>query len=162
MTATRDDPKADAVLPPIVEESKRTARPGLSPEEIDRSIAEERGSWNERDRRIEPCHGEARAQRRRSERETEPAPGPTVATGDAPEGPSIRTVGRRSTPAAGVLRAPTPEEEDWVRRMSTYRTRVPKGVFRYRSAEESNADWERWRAALLAEGAGIERVGDGR
>jgi hypothetical protein len=61
-----------------------------------------------------------------------------------------------------VLRAPTPEEQEWVRRMSAYRTRVPKGVFRYASAEQANADWDRWRAALLAEGARVDRVGDGR
>ena len=162
LTATRDDPNAAAAPPPFVDESNRTARPGLSPQAIDRYIAEERASWGERDRRIEECHAEARAQSRRSEREERPAPGLTMATGDVSSGRSSRTVGRRSAPPAGVLRAPTPEEEDWVRRMSAYRTRVPKGVFCYRSAEESNADWERWRAAMLAEGAGIERVGDGR
>jgi hypothetical protein len=73
-----------------------------------------------------------------------------------------RAVGGRTPPPAGVLRAPTPEEQDWVRRMSTYRTRVPKGVFRYASAAEANADWDRWRAEALAEGAGIERATEGR
>ena len=73
----------------------------------------------------------------------------------------FRTIGRRRTPPAGVLRAPTPEEQDWVMRMSAYRTRVPKGVFRYASAEEANADWDRWRAALLAEGAGLDRTDNG-
>jgi hypothetical protein len=29
-------------------------------------------------------------------------------------------------------------------------TRVPKGVFRYRSMTEANADWERWHAELVA------------
>jgi hypothetical protein len=75
---------------------------------------------------------------------------------------TVRTVGRRSQPPAGVPRAPAPEEQDWVRRMSAYCTRVPKGVFRYASAEEANADWDRWRAALLAEGTGIDRFGDER
>ena len=40
-----------------------------------------------------------------------------------------------------------------IRAMSNYRTRVPKGVFRYRSHEEANADWERWQAELVAETA---------
>jgi hypothetical protein len=79
-----------------------------------------------------------------------------------PERTVFRTIGRRRTPPAGVLRAPTPEEQDWVRRMSAYRTRVPKGVFRYASAEEANADWDRWRADSLAEGAGVERSSEGR
>lgn len=75
---------------------------------------------------------------------------------------TVRVVGRRTPPPTGVLRAPTPEEQDWVRRMSTYRTRVPKGVFRYASAEEANADWDRWRAALLKEAPGIDRSGEQR
>lgn len=28
---------------------------------------------------------------------------------------------------------------------------MPKGIFRYRSHEEANADWERWNAELVAE-----------
>ncbi len=74
---------------------------------------------------------------------------------DAPR----RTIGKRRTPdlvqrAAQALRGqagPTPEEIAWIRSMSQYRTRVPKGVFRYRSHEEANADWERWHAELVAE-----------
>jgi hypothetical protein len=46
---------------------------------------------------------------------------------------------------------PTAEEIEWIRSMSQYRTRVPKGVFRYRSHAEANADWERWHAELVAE-----------
>jgi hypothetical protein len=34
--------------------------------------------------------------------------------------------------------------------MALTRTRVPKGVFRYRSMAEANADWERWHAELVA------------
>lgn len=34
--------------------------------------------------------------------------------------------------------------------MSQRRTRVPKGLFRYRSHAEANADWTRWQAAAVA------------
>jgi hypothetical protein len=69
-----------------------------------------------------------------------------------------RIIGRRRSPdlatrtgtAAGGAAGPTPEEIEWLRAMSNYRTRVPKGVFRYRSHEEANADWERWHAELVA------------
>ena len=72
-----------------------------------------------------------------------------------------RTIGRRRSPdlatrsrtAAAGATGPTPEEIEWIRAMSNYRTRVPKGVFRYRSHEEANADWERWHAELVAETA---------
>lgn len=74
----------------------------------------------------------------------------------------VRAVGRRLTPPAGVLRAPTSEEQDWVRRMGAVRTRVPKGVFRYASAAEANADWDRCRTESVAEGAGHEPVIGGR
>jgi hypothetical protein len=64
-----------------------------------------------------------------------------------------RIVGRRAHRAIGELRAPTPEERAWVRAMATRRTRVPKGVFRYRTMEEANADWEHWHVDLVAETA---------
>jgi hypothetical protein len=71
-----------------------------------------------------------------------------------------RTVGRRLAPdlalrlrTTGDAAGPTLEEIEWIRAMSNYRTRVPKGVFRYRSHEEANADWERWHAELVAETA---------
>jgi hypothetical protein len=32
----------------------------------------------------------------------------------------------------------------------THGVRAPRGVFRYRSHEEANADWERWQAERLA------------
>jgi hypothetical protein len=61
-----------------------------------------------------------------------------------------RTVGRRLPRPEGVLRSPTAEEEVWVERMHAGRpTGVPRGVFRYRSHEEANADWERWHAGVL-------------
>ena len=36
--------------------------------------------------------------------------------------------------------------------MAPPRTHVPKGVFRYRSMQEANADWERWQADALTAG----------
>jgi hypothetical protein len=74
-----------------------------------------------------------------------------------------RTVGRRLAPdlalRARTAAGPTPEEIEWIRAMSNYRTRVPKGVFRYRSHAEANADWERWHAELVA--ATARRRGSG-
>ncbi|HYN77480.1 MAG TPA: hypothetical protein VES73_06785 [Lamprocystis sp. (in: g-proteobacteria)] len=61
-----------------------------------------------------------------------------------------RTVGGRGQRPVGPLRAPTPQEVEWSIRMGQYRTRVPKGVFRYRSMAEANADWERWHVDLVA------------
>jgi hypothetical protein len=63
----------------------------------------------------------------------------------------IETAGRRQSLMLGRLRPPTSEEREWARRMAERRTRVPKGIFRYRTMEEANADWEGWRAALVAE-----------
>lgn len=60
------------------------------------------------------------------------------------------TIGRRRERLPGALRAPTEAERQWFRQMSVVRTRVPKGVFRYRSMAEANADWERWNAELVA------------
>lgn len=61
-----------------------------------------------------------------------------------------RTIGSRCQRPIGPLSPPTPEELAWSKRMALARTRVPKGVFRYRSMAEANADWERWHAELLA------------
>ena len=63
-----------------------------------------------------------------------------------------RTVGRRKTPEPGV-RLPEPLGQDiqrWI--TSTHQLlcwRVPKGVFRYRTHEEANADWEKWMAETI-------------
>jgi len=65
----------------------------------------------------------------------------------------VRTVGRRQPPPAGQLRPPSEDERAWVASMGKRRTRVPKGVFRYRSHAEANADWERWQAESM-EGQG--------
>ena len=46
---------------------------------------------------------------------------------------------------------PTCQEQAWLLSFATRRTRVPKGIFRYRSHEEANAAWDRWNAELVAE-----------
>lgn len=66
-----------------------------------------------------------------------------------------RTIGSRTQRPPGVLRLPTPEEREWVRAMARRRTRVPKGVFRYRSIEEANADWERWHVDMVADAVSV-------
>ena len=63
-----------------------------------------------------------------------------------------RTIGRRSQRPVGVLAPPSAEEIAWREAMSRTRTRVPKGVFRYASIEEANADWERWHADSVVGG----------
>jgi hypothetical protein len=60
-----------------------------------------------------------------------------------------RIVGQRQTHLLGTLRAPTADERAWVARMAPAQTRVPKGVFRYRSLQEASADWERWKADAI-------------
>ena len=88
-----------------------------------------------------------------------PAPdtSPTPAATDDVQASPARTLGRRALDIAerrrirGLGGGPTEEEIRWIRSMSQYRTRVPKGVFRYRSHDEANADWERWHAELVAE-----------
>ncbi len=59
-------------------------------------------------------------------------------------------IGTRQPRPPGPLRPPTPGERAWVREMANRRTRVPKGIFRYRTLDEANADWERWCAELVA------------
>ena len=61
-----------------------------------------------------------------------------------------RTIGRRQPPEAGQLRPPSTEERAWVASMGKRRTRVPKGVFRYRTQAEANSDWEQWQAESMA------------
>jgi hypothetical protein len=68
-----------------------------------------------------------------------------------------RSVGVRQSPIPGPIRSPTAQERAWVRQMAQRHTRVPKGVFRYRTMEEANADWERWRAELVAETVATSR-----
>lgn len=54
----------------------------------------------------------------------------------------VRVVGRRAQSPLG--QPPPPESREALAQMARYRTRAPKGVFRYRSHEEANADRERW------------------
>lgn len=60
-----------------------------------------------------------------------------------------RVIGQRKTRQLGALRAPSAQERAWMARMAPARTRVPKGVFRYRTIEEAGADWESWQADTL-------------
>ncbi len=63
-----------------------------------------------------------------------------------------RIIGQRQAPLLGALRAPTADERAWAARMAPAQTRVPKGVFRYRSLYEASADWERWQADAINAG----------
>ncbi len=63
-----------------------------------------------------------------------------------------RIIGHRQTPLPGLLRPPDAEARDWVARMAPAQTRAPKGVFRYASQQEANADWERWQADAITAG----------
>lgn len=62
-----------------------------------------------------------------------------------------RIIGRRKPRDMGEPAPPTRQEQIWLASFARRRTRVPKGVFRYRSHEEANADWDRWHAELVAE-----------
>lgn len=63
-----------------------------------------------------------------------------------------KIIGHRQTPLMGTLRAPSADEWAWVARMAPSQTRVPKGVFRYRSMHEANTDWDRWMADAITAG----------
>jgi hypothetical protein len=63
--------------------------------------------------------------------------------------PIIRSVGERSLPPLGV--PPGPEARAAWNAMAAYRTRVPKGVYRYRSHAEMQRDSDEWNARGLME-----------
>ncbi len=63
----------------------------------------------------------------------------------------MREIGTRKRRPLGAARAPTRQERAWVERMARHPTRIPKGVFRYRSHEEANLDWEKWHAEQVLE-----------
>jgi hypothetical protein len=63
---------------------------------------------------------------------------------------NVRIIGRRGQQPIGPVRPLTAEELAWSQSMGRYRTQVPKGIFRYRSMAEANADWVRWHADLVA------------
>lgn len=54
----------------------------------------------------------------------------------------LRVVGRRARPPIG--QAPTAEAQAAHASLQQYRTRAPKGIFRYRNHEEMEADRLRW------------------
>jgi hypothetical protein len=54
----------------------------------------------------------------------------------------LRIVGTRQRPPLGVM--PSAESRRAMAQMGRYRTRAPKGVFRYLCHEDANADRERW------------------
>jgi hypothetical protein len=57
----------------------------------------------------------------------------------------MKKFGRKDRPFG--LRPPTKEEMEWVESWAKlYVSRVPKGVFKYKSHEEANADWDKWMA----------------
>lgn len=42
------------------------------------------------------------------------------------------------------------EAMEWMDSMNKYKTCIPKGIFRYKSHEEANADMEFWLAKTIA------------
>jgi hypothetical protein len=62
-----------------------------------------------------------------------------------------RIIGHRRPRDVGEPGPPTHQEQAWLSYFASRRTCVPKGVFRYRTHEEANADWDRWNAELVAE-----------
>jgi hypothetical protein len=62
--------------------------------------------------------------------------------------PIQRTVGRRRNRDGRTLSA---EDRAAMSRQAQYRTRAPKGVFIYRSAEEMDADRLRWTVDAMLE-----------
>lgn len=70
----------------------------------------------------------------------------------------LRTVGSRTQRPIGPPAPPTAEERAWLMSLSKRRTRVPKGVFRYRSQAEANEEWGRWNAELVAQTVAAKRA----
>lgn len=60
-----------------------------------------------------------------------------------------RVVGRRQPRAIGET--PDAATRDALTAMARYRTRAPKGVFRYRGHEEANAARDRWTVEAIVE-----------
>lgn len=67
-----------------------------------------------------------------------------------------RIIGKRKQREIGPLAPPTPEERAWLASFAERRTPVPKGVYRYRTHEEANADCDRWNAELVAVGEEVK------
>jgi hypothetical protein len=81
---------------------------------------------------------------------------PAVPPADSGDATIARTLGRRRPPPFGALRPPSETERAWVAAMARRLTRVPKGVFRYASHAEANAEWERWQAAAITGAARLD------
>jgi hypothetical protein len=62
--------------------------------------------------------------------------------------PIRRSVGRRASRDGRPL---TPDDRAAMAQLARYRTRAPKGVFIYRSAEEMQADRLRWTVDAVLE-----------
>jgi len=60
----------------------------------------------------------------------------------------IRVVGRRKPPAIGEV--PSSEVRDAMDALHGRGVCAPKGVFRYRSHEAANRDWDEWLAKAMA------------
>jgi hypothetical protein len=76
-----------------------------------------------------------------------------MAQSDSDQQPIARTVGRRIAQPAGEL--PSAQTRSALDSFAARRTRVPKGVIRYRSHDEMQRDRERWQAEAMAE---VERA----
>jgi hypothetical protein len=72
----------------------------------------------------------------------------TKPTSDPNQQPIGRTVGRRIQRTGGV---PTAADREALASMARYRTRAPKGVFIYYSAEEMDRDRLRWTVDAVVE-----------
>jgi len=70
--------------------------------------------------------------------------------------PIARTIGHRQPTPLGV--PPGPEARAAWNALAAYRTRVPKGVFVYRSHAEMESDRERWTAEAVLERAARRRA----
>ena len=59
-----------------------------------------------------------------------------------------RVIGRRKTGGTtpGTI---SKEHMAWMDSMNQYKTRIPKGIFRYRSHEEANNDMEKWLSEMI-------------
>jgi hypothetical protein len=81
---------------------------------------------------------------------------------DPNQQPIGRTVGRRKSRAG---KTPTPADREALTSFAQYRTRVPKGIFVYYSAEEMEKDRLRWTVDAIVErqrsvNSGVLQPGD--
>jgi len=62
----------------------------------------------------------------------------------------MRVVGKRRYPVPEGPHWPTSEEARWTEDAATMAGVAPKGVFRYRSHRDANADMESWQGDAMA------------